>query len=286
MFSKTFISSLSASEELIYSEHDSNKSYQVKPLDEWTPQEKWVWSCVAKGENADFNKSENCRILHSKFLETILLCQPYLSALTRKGVYINGACFTEPIDLSNSSINFPLYLLNCQFEKDVDFNWLKSSSTIYLDGSKFVGNLSMIFLEIDKSLYLNNGAEFSALHLNGAKIGSQLSINNSKFKSELNMQSLEVKRDLIMRNNLILSKTDLTCAKIFGNLEIDGCKFSNSGFYLDEFKTSLTIKSLCDAINNDKFNLPLNVPNNSISFLNEFLEIPNFYDLFHLKLLS
>lgn len=283
LFSKTFISSLSASEELIYSEHDSNKSYQVKPLDEWTPQEKWVWNCIAKGENADFNKSENCRILHSKFLETILLCQPYLSALTRKGVYINGACFTEPIDLSNSSINFPLYLLNCQFEKDVDFNWLKSSSTIYLDGSKFVGNLSMIFLEIDKSLYLNNGAEFSALHLNGAKIGSQLSINNSKFKSELNMQSLEVKRDLIMRNNLILSKTDLTCAKIFGNLEIDGCKFSNSGFYLDEFKTSLTIKSLCDAINNDKFNLPLNVPNNSISFLNEFLEIPNFYDILLLK---
>lgn len=279
LFSKTFSPSLFASEQLINSGHDSNKSHQIKPLDEWTPQEKWVWNCIAKGENADFNKSENCRVLQSKFLETILLCKSYRSAISLKGVHISGAVFTEPIDLSNSFIDFPLYLLNCQFEKDVNFNWLKSSSVIYLDGSKFVGKLSMIFLEIDKSLYLNNGAEFSVLDLSAAKIGKQLSINNSKFKSELIMRSLEVKRDLIMRNNLILSKTDLDFAKIFGNLEIDGCKFSNSGFYSDEFKMSLTIESLCDAINNDKFNLPLNIPNNSISFLNDLLEVPNFYDI-------
>ncbi|MBE9592114.1 MAG: hypothetical protein IMF19_01415, partial [Proteobacteria bacterium] len=65
------------------------------PPSVWTPQEKWVWEQVSQGEIADFNKAKGYggklsprksegwkenRIIRPKFLETILLQEPYQNA--------------------------------------------------------------------------------------------------------------------------------------------------------------------------------------------------------------
>src|SRR5882672_926313 len=71
------------------------------PADEkWKPQERFVWSKVCVGAEANFNQAEGyggdrdpkargglpaSRILRSAFLETILLKDPYRRALTRRG---------------------------------------------------------------------------------------------------------------------------------------------------------------------------------------------------------
>jgi hypothetical protein len=57
-----------------------------------------------------------------------------------------------------------------------------------------------------------------------------------------------------------------------------------SYFSVDEFKQPLTIEKLCKAINDDNYTIPPIKPNiNTIEWLNDFLSIPDFYDILHSK---
>ena len=98
----------------------------------WTEQEKFVWVNVCIGKGADFNQEpgyggdldpksptglpESC-ILRSSFIETILLKDGYRSALTRFGVRITGARFTETVDLRNAELQHDLWLDRSLLEK-------------------------------------------------------------------------------------------------------------------------------------------------------------------------
>src|SRR5262249_57789409 len=83
----------------------------------WTKQEIFVWERVCAGHIANFNEETGyggkldangpeglpeSRILRSKFLETILLEDKYRAVLPRRGVRIEGARFTERVDLVNA----------------------------------------------------------------------------------------------------------------------------------------------------------------------------------------
>ena len=104
-------------------------SVQIPPT--WTPQEQLVWERVCAGEIADFNKIEGYggdldpndpeawpenRILRLEFLEDILLSEPCRSALHRQGARIIGPWFKETLDLSQASLDHPLWLDRCRFE--------------------------------------------------------------------------------------------------------------------------------------------------------------------------
>lgn len=55
---------------------------------------------------------------------------------------------------------------------------------------------------------------------------------------------------------------------------------SSPGFRVDEFMPLLSIKELCEAINNDKYSIPLKANNNTLEWLNELLRVPDFFDIF------
>jgi hypothetical protein len=91
------------------------------PADEhWKPQEQFVWKRVCLGDEANFNIEQGyggdldpkdpaglpkSRVLSSRFLATILLSDKYSRALTRRGVRIIGARFTERVDLQNAELS-------------------------------------------------------------------------------------------------------------------------------------------------------------------------------------
>lgn len=50
-----------------------------------------------------------------------------------------------------------------------------------------------------------------------------------------------------------------------------------------EFNPPLTIEKLCKAIVNGNYNVPIQAKSNTIEWLNELLNIPNFYDVLHVK---
>lgn len=55
----------------------------------------------------------------------------------------------------------------------------------------------------------------------------------------------------------------------------------SSDFSVDKFKTPLAIEKLCKVINDDNYNISLNVPINTLDWLNELLKVPDFYDILH-----
>src|SRR5580698_5141212 len=120
----------------------------------WTKQEQFVWLNVCAGKEADFNKAPGyggdldpkgpnglpkSRILRSSFLETILLKDKYRNALTRLGVRITGARFTETVDLGNAELEHDLWLDSSLLENGVDLSSIKTSRQITFDSSKIIG---------------------------------------------------------------------------------------------------------------------------------------------------
>ncbi|MFQ5480985.1 MAG: hypothetical protein ACE5DW_06875, partial [Thermodesulfobacteriota bacterium] len=123
----------------------SDQQSKIEPLPEWTEQEKWVWKKIRNGEIADFNEGvkhggkldpknskdwPDNRILTPSFLKTILLDEPFQSAIPYQGVCIIGACLKEPLDLSNARLSKQMWLDEFRFESNLSLTSLNTSSRV------------------------------------------------------------------------------------------------------------------------------------------------------------
>jgi hypothetical protein len=214
-----------------------NTMSAVPAVEDWTPQEKFVWQRVTGGKIADFNTTDGYggdldpkkpegwpenRVLRSAFLETILLKEPYRRNLTRRGVVIFGARFTEAIELEGAEFNHRLGLVNNLIEKGVNFSGLRSKYPISLSGSKVSGTFEANGLHLDASLLMRNG-EFAEMDFVTAHVGGQLILSGSKVTSKLGMGGLRVGDDLNM-DNAELAEVELTGAHIGGQLSLTASK--------------------------------------------------------------
>jgi hypothetical protein len=202
----------------------------------WTPQEKLVWNRVCIGAIADLNSEPGYggdldptrpgglpknRILRSTFLETILVGNKYRHALTRFGVRINGARFTETIDLSGADLAHDLILFRSLFERGANLVRLKSTHTIALHASKVIGTLEMDSIEIDQHLFIDE-AECGNVMLRGAHVGRQIDLRGSKVTGILEMRSLQVGHDLLMRDKAEFGLVLLRGAHVGGLIDLRG----------------------------------------------------------------
>jgi hypothetical protein len=217
-----------------------NATSAVAPPEDWTPQEKFVWQRVTAGEIANFNTAEGYggkldpkkpegwpenRVLRPSFLETILLKEAYRRNLTRRGVTIVGACFTEAIELEGAELEHRLALFDSLIEKGADLSGLRSKYPISISGSKIVGSLQAIGLDLDADLFMPDG-EFAEVNLTGAHIGGYLSLIGSKVAGKLDMNGLHVGQHLFMCDKAEFAEVDLTGGHIGGQLALDGSKFT------------------------------------------------------------
>jgi hypothetical protein len=174
----------------------TDRKCPVAADEHWTPQEQFVWSRVCVGETADFNKEPEAeyggdldptkpevlpenRILTSAFLETILLKDKYRRALTRRGVRIIGARFTEVVDLENAELGHDFSLDKSLLEKAANLFGLTTMHQITLDGSKVTGLLNMGELQVGRDLTMLNGSELDEVDLSYAHIGGKLDFTGS-----------------------------------------------------------------------------------------------------------
>jgi hypothetical protein len=133
----------------------SSKPCDIPPRLEWNDSEKWVWQQICEEKVADFNtlygnndplKSVGWtkhREITSKFIETILLHEPYRSALSRQGVSISGALFKDNVVLKYARLSHRLGLVNSRFDSDIDLSEIRSSSSISLKGSVFTHDVNI-----------------------------------------------------------------------------------------------------------------------------------------------
>lgn len=260
---------------------------EIQPRSVWTEQEKWVWRKVSKGKIADLNKRDcdnqldpkslegwsGTRVLRPAFLETVVLHEPYRSALPHHGVRIIGAWFKQPIELPNAALTHELWLDCCRFEEKVDLNFLRSSENISLEGSTFLKDVSLIGARIDRRLILDDcnfesridmdslrvgdslfmstvkkKAEFAEVWLGGAHVGGTLEMDGSKFRGNLNMDKLQVKSGLFMRRGAQFDKeVVLRGAKIGSDLSMTDSTFAGN-LTIDDLQVegNLLMKKGCE----------------------------------------
>jgi hypothetical protein len=215
----------------------ANGTCSVPADPQWTPQEKFVWQHVCIGEIADFNKASgyggdldprkpqglpDSRVLRPAFLETILLADKYRHALTRRGVGIVGARFTDNVDLEGAQLGNDLALYRSLLSKGANLDRLRSSHAIVLSGAKVAGTLSMNGVEVD-TLNMRDKGEFGEVVLTGAHVGSQLDLSGSKIIGTLHMEALQVDKNFFMVQGES-GQVILTAAHLGGRLDLSGSK--------------------------------------------------------------
>jgi hypothetical protein len=205
------------------------------PVDpNWTKQEQFVWLNVCVGKEADFNKEPGydgdrdpkspaglpaSRILRSSFLETILLKDKYRSALTRLGVRIIGARFTEAVDLKNAQLQHDLWLDRSLLEKGANLFGTKTSRRITFDRSKILGEFNAVGSQIDIDLSMYH-AESDNINLAAAHIGRQFQLGGS-ITGAINMGDIRIDQDLFMRERAQFKQIDLSYAHIGEVLDLN-----------------------------------------------------------------
>ena len=212
---------------------------RVSRLPKWTEPEKWAWIEICEGRIANFNKHLNEKLdprnpahdgkwsderkLSSRFLETILLHEPFRSAIPRQGVRIIGAYFSNAIDLTDASIERPLLLHKSRFRSQVYMTRLKTPTFISLEDSKFDDDLNMDSASVGGDLFMRR-AEFGEVILRGVEIDDQLDMEGATFKGKLNMDASSVGVNLFMRK-AAFREVNLRGAKVGDQLELVGSTF-------------------------------------------------------------
>ena len=208
----------------------------------WTEPEEWAWTQICGRQGADFNEryeekldlrnpSHDCkcldnRKLSSRFLETILLREPFRSAIPYRGVRIVGAYFPHCINLRGVVLERQLMLYGSYFDSKVDMTFLKTSTFLALTGSKFDDELVMNTISIESSLYMESAEFEKTVHLGGAKVDRRISMNGAKFKDRLSMHSTSVGLNLAMlRGAEFYELVDLSFLRVGSEIEMKGAKF-------------------------------------------------------------
>jgi hypothetical protein len=209
----------------------------------WTDQEKFVWGHICVGEDANFNDTAldyggdldpkkpagwpQNRVLRPAFLETVLLKNPYQSALKRRGVVISGAHFTETIDLEGAELKHSLVLSRSLFDNGVSLKRARSEHHIDFSGSKIAGTLNMNGLDLKAPLFMDK-AELAEIDLVSANVGGPLDLTGARVTSSLDMNGLRLDKHLFMREGAEFAKIDLVSAVVGGTLDLRGSKVTGT----------------------------------------------------------
>jgi uncharacterized protein YjbI with pentapeptide repeats len=213
----------------------------IDPLPQWEPQEQWVWKAVCEGAEANLAKQYGgstdpsdgknwpaARTLRSDFLSTILLTEPFRSALGRKGVRVTGARFEERIDLEGADIKNEVWIDESCLEHGADLTNAHISQRITFDGTHSKGDLTFSKIWIERELSMSSQGSFTSIKLERARVDGSLVLEGSKVSGLLDMDALRVDGDLLIRKGSEFADIKLRGAKIGRQLGLEEANFAGS----------------------------------------------------------
>jgi hypothetical protein len=220
---------------------------ELRPEDAttWSPCEKWVWSCILQGKEANLYEKKcfvprskentearaksqyepfvnpdahDANLLGDEFLRTILWQEDYAKKIPPPGVRIYGAYFRDPVNLENVATSANLVIDGSMFKKGVRLTNFRSPKNISFDGSNIRGPILMLRTRIDGSLFLQKGV-YDTVDLRDARIGSSIDAARSVFTDDFRMDRarIEGKVNLVKSRLTVMNAWD---AAIGGSLEL------------------------------------------------------------------
>jgi hypothetical protein len=184
---------------------------------DWKEQEHWAWKQICNGKQANLHEysrtkhrgeqnDESTHELTQLFLETILLHEPYVSAIPRQGVKIAGARFATEINLANASLTHGLAITDSRFERDLNLQSLSTENELSLACDVVEGKLDMGGLHA-KNLDLRGVTAAKEVVLRRANVGGQLIMIGASVMDTLDMDGLQVAQHLFLRSAVLANVT-------------------------------------------------------------------------------
>ena len=197
----------------------------------WTPCEKWVWSCIRQGLEANLftktcvkprtadmsgprkkfrlvpfvepQKYKTSNALSDKFLGKILTDLAYTAQIQPIGIRIFGAYFTDSVNLENVTTGINLVLDGSMARSGLRFTNFKSAKNVSIDGSNVHGSVFLMRARIDGSLFMERSV-LDTVDLNDAHIGASVEATGALFNGELRLNRAHI------AGKVILTKARLT----------------------------------------------------------------------------
>ena len=192
----------------------------------WTDCEKWVWSCLRQGLEANLFAKTACQtpratetvelrqrlrlapfvkperyadtnLLSGAFLVTVVTSPHYASQLSSVGVRIFGGYFNDPINLENHSTNVNLVIDGSIMRRGVRLTNFKTEKNLSLDGSNVRGSIHLMRSRIQGSLFMEAGV-YDYVDMNDAKIGASFEGSSSVFNDDLRMHRADIDGKVIL----------------------------------------------------------------------------------------
>ena len=207
-------------------------SIRPEEKSKWSDCEKWVWSCLRQGLEANlFSKAacmvprsaesnnlrkrlrlaafykperfEKSNLISGSFVVTAITDPHYARQLGNVGVRIYGAYYTDPINLENYTTDVNIVLDGSVMRRGVRLTNFKTDKNLSLDGSNVRGSIFLMRSRIQGSLFLEAGV-YDYVDLNDAKVGASFEASSSLFNDEIRIHRATID------GKVILTKARLT----------------------------------------------------------------------------
>ncbi len=212
----------------------------------WTACEKFVWSCIRKGEEANlflkscikprttvqsearkrhrlapfFNPERyaSTNAISDSFVLTLLQNPVYSVQIPALGIRIFGAYFADPVNFENVTTSSNLVLDGSMMRLGLRMTNFTTPKNVSVDGSNIRGSLYLMRARIDGSIFMERGV-FDTVDLRDSRIGSSVEGTGSVFTNDFQFDRADID------GKLILTKARLTLlkgwdARIGGSLEL------------------------------------------------------------------
>ena len=208
----------------------------------WSASERWVWGQICQRRAADFDAALDTlegsgrqtddrfgdarRKLGADFLRTVLVREPFRSAVPPEGVRITGANLVGDIDLRDAVLVRVFGIVDSKVVGKFVMNRLHTPTSVAFSRSTFEGDFSLHSANIGGHLNMT-GSAFGEVVLQTVEIGGGVSMTGSHVTGRLNMDGATVGGALFMRN-ATFADVILTRATVGRELSTRGSTFNGT----------------------------------------------------------
>jgi hypothetical protein len=177
------------------------------------------------------DKWPDSRRIRAKLIEQLLVNEAALKLINSKGILIRGAKITEPVDLDNLMVPFPIVILKSRLLspmslRNANVRQLNLSGTwtgsVTADGLTVQGDIIL-----RNSFHADNDVGFVNANVDGA-LNFEGASFNARSNSSLDASFIKVTGSIFLRNVNASGVFNLYNATVGGSLICDHGKFSNA----------------------------------------------------------
>lgn len=155
---------------------------------ELTEQEQFVLEQAEKGEPADlkarFGEAQENRSLRARFLVELVIGRLTGVVVHRRGIWIENAVISDPLDLQDAEVSQTLGLMDFIFQGPVICLDTYFKKHLILKGSKFAGLVDCQRVRLDGSVFLDNAVFKGPVKFASANVGGQLNAKEAHFEGK------------------------------------------------------------------------------------------------------